>query len=103
MILSKIDFLFRAFVSEHDSDPIEWHVWYEGLDGPINGQRPAMDSLTEDITNFDLRDYMDDLDPDKCYQVYGSGTLVYTYSDATQEHDVELIINRDTVKTSWDY
>ena len=99
MILNQIKFLFRAFVSEKDSDPTEWHIWYEGL--LEQDDLAADEAVRNDIDIFDLRDYIDDLDPNKCYQVYGSGTLVYTYCDATQEYDCELVIGGNCLKTEW--
>lgn len=89
---SSVEFYFRIWLHPEDGDCPEIEVFCYELVDMGQGSRPVTEWVLDSLRDFDLRDFFDDLDDEKHYQIVGRGNLSGSFSyDGEYDEDLELL------------
>lgn len=103
--MTRVDFQFRLWLPPVDCDDApDIEVWVHELEPAEGPSRSGRDWVLEHFQGFiDLRDELlfdIELDPEKSYQVIGTGTLRGSYSSWDSEYDEEMDV-KDLEFAEW--
>ncbi len=102
MRTSTYEFKYRIILYPKDTDGYELSVWYDKPDVYQEKRRPIQDWLQESIYEsvFEPRDYFSNLEDNKCYELFGEGSITggWIWIDYGEEYDEDIDLGEPQVQ-----